>query len=1036
MDKALFDRIVQALSPDMSDERTRKPRIEAALYGAPVLAKIDWTGPQDVFTYHLVQTLDRFGDLQSGTPALAVLLSAWKAHVGIDRQAAFDEVIRQLTPPASPPPPAAPGTLHTFISYSRKDTPFVEQLEAALHARGITTWRDAHSIPGGDDWYQNIVTGLANAYAVLCIVTPNADESRWVRREQLRADEDGIPSIAIHPAKYRNPFHLQEVQPILMDDANFAAGLEQVIAALDRCKTKTRSAPPVTVSSAFTRPDDDAAVAEYLKWVLSDAKADLRDALYVDLAASPERAPQMRAKSVLSDDLVRDDEFVFSSIGLEHLAHEDFAKSGEEVPDARQAIRDLRRAVLLGDPGAGKTTTLLKIAVDLARAAQGDKAARLPVFVPLREFDGSTSFEAFVRGKTHNLQAAFDRLRDRFVLLCDALNEMPRKGKDDGRDLVAEVRDTLSGRADWVVSCRVRDYTDDLSGIDGIGKIRLKPLDPPRIQEFITRKFADLPVRGAALWSALGGSDLLLKAWEAFVRHGAPEGFWGKEWLPEKPYWWEDEGRAWQTMHADHRRLMLLCRSPFMANMVSALYRRSERLPENRAGLFRDFVANLLNAEKKRLTDIGLTWIGDEPIRAGMGQIAWAMGAQTEMPRADAEAILKDQGHDPAKLLSAAASAQIIDYGVNVRFTHQLLQQYFAAAVLGAMMDKGGDPAVNWKPDAWWESTGREETAILLAGDRNDPHGAARWIAPAQPHLALELLSQPDFALDLEKLDTDTRTALITGAHGKTSTANPVGRAAAYRVLGKFDADTRKGIGVIVRDGMTLPDIDWVIIPGGEYIYQKDQRITLPTFQISRYLITYKQFQAFIDAPDGWKNPQWWKGLSADDNHKAQPGDQVFKFWNHPCERVSWYDAVAFCRWLSAKLGYIVTLPTEQQYERTARWTDGRLYPWGNDYIIGNANINEAYGNAGTYYLQQTSAVGIYPQGASVEDVHDLSGNVWEWCLNEYKKPENTQDSSNNSRVVRGGSWDDYRGSARAVVRLGRYPDNRDDVQGFRLARS
>ncbi|MDZ4771318.1 MAG: TIR domain-containing protein, partial [Chloroflexota bacterium] len=298
-----------------------------------------------------------------------------------------------------------PAPKHAFISYSRKDTPFVERLEAELMRRGVTVWRDATSIPGGDDWYQNIITGLAEAYAIVCVVTAHADESKWVRREQLRGDEDNIPLIAVQPAPYRNPVHLQEVLPILMDDASFPAGLLALIAALGRCQAKPRR-PPLSVLTPGATPTaaapriNAAAVAEYLKWVLSDAKADLRDALYVDLAATPERQPEARVTSALAFGL-DEDEFVFSTVGLEHLPHDDFTKAGEDVADARLAIRLLRRAVLLGDPGAGKTTTLLKFAVDLARAAQTDMDARLPIFVPLREFNGAQPFADFVRSKAN-----------------------------------------------------------------------------------------------------------------------------------------------------------------------------------------------------------------------------------------------------------------------------------------------------------------------------------------------------------------------------------------------------------------------------------------------------------------------------------------------------------------------------------------------------------------------------------------------------------------------------------------------------------
>ena len=75
-------------------------------------------------------------------------------------------------------------------------------------------------------------------------------------------------------------------------------------------------------------------------------------------------------------------------------------------------------------------------------------------------------------------------------------------------------------------------------------------------------------------------------------------------------------------------------------------------------------------------------------------------------------------------------------------------------------------------------------------------------------------------------------------------------------------------------------------------------------------------------------------------------------------------------------------------------------------------------GDAGPHNLGQTSAVGIYPQGASPEGVLDLSGNVWEWCLNEYDNPERVGSEGSEPRVVRGGSWHSYRDYARAAYRF------------------
>ncbi|MCP4468085.1 MAG: SUMF1/EgtB/PvdO family nonheme iron enzyme, partial [Halieaceae bacterium] len=99
----------------------------------------------------------------------------------------------------------------------------------------------------------------------------------------------------------------------------------------------------------------------------------------------------------------------------------------------------------------------------------------------------------------------------------------------------------------------------------------------------------------------------------------------------------------------------------------------------------------------------------------------------------------------------------------------------------------------------------------------------------------------------------------------------------------------------------------------------------------------------------------------------------------------------------------------------------------------GYANVDETKEKAGQYYLEQTSAVGIYPQGASLEGVHELSGNVWEWCLNKDESPENIALDGDEPRVLRGGSWDDAPVNARASDRGGYLPDNRNLDFGFRV---
>ena len=239
---------------------------------------------------------------------------------------------------------------------------------------------------------------------------------------------------------------------------------------------------------------------------------------------------------------------------------------------------------------------------------------------------------------------------------------------------------------------------------------------------------------------------------------------------------------------------------------------------------------------------------------------------------------------------------------------------------------------------------------------------------------------------------------------------------------------------------------DWVEIPGGEFQHgHKDEsdnppkKLTLPTFHIARYPVTSAQYQTFLDDPEGFADARWFEGLAAKDEDRPL-GEQRFKFANHPRERVNWYGAIAFCRWLSWRLGggydlkkvddWAVRLPTEFEWEKAARGTDGRIYPYEGDF-------DPAKGNTYETRIGQTSAVGIFPNGASPYGVMDMSGNVLEWCLNNYEKPAqeafNENLRSDKRRVLRGGSFANYYDSARAVARVVNPPADWYLISGFRL---
>ena len=246
--------------------------------------------------------------------------------------------------------------------------------------------------------------------------------------------------------------------------------------------------------------------------------------------------------------------------------------------------------------------------------------------------------------------------------------------------------------------------------------------------------------------------------------------------------------------------------------------------------------------------------------------------------------------------------------------------------------------------------------------------------------------------------------------------------------MGFLGLDHRRGIGL---DAAGLPDIDWIEVPAGEFLYgEKKETRELPGFYIGRYPITNAQFQAFIDDGGYNEKARWWDGLQ---ERVEEPYDPGWTEPNRPRETVSWFEATACCRWLSDRLGYEVRLPTELEWEKAARGEDGRDYPWGDEYRAGYANVDEKATKAGPTYLQQTTAVGLYPHAASPYGAEDMAGNVWEWCLNRYDNPEQTESGGNEPRALRGGSWDDDPGYARASYRNWNSPDYRFNDLGFRV---
>jgi len=238
--------------------------------------------------------------------------------------------------------------------------------------------------------------------------------------------------------------------------------------------------------------------------------------------------------------------------------------------------------------------------------------------------------------------------------------------------------------------------------------------------------------------------------------------------------------------------------------------------------------------------------------------------------------------------------------------------------------------------------------------------------------------------------------------------------------------DPRPGVG-LRADG--LPDIVWHEVPGGEVEldaaasgllrrWRGRPRFAVEPFHIARHPVTVAQWRVFLAAADGYEA---LVGKRYDVPAAVQRGRA-----NQPAVSLSWWEAIAYCQWLSAALGHEVRLPTEWEWQQAATGGDPRReYPWG-DWHDGRANTIESE-------LGRMIAVGVYPPGASAQGALDLGGNAWQWCFNEFEKPGAVTTSGDARRVVGGGSWGYDRDFARCADRLDGDPGNRSNDLGLRL---
>lgn len=746
----------------------------------------------------------------------------------------------------------------------------------------------------------------------------------------------------------------------------------------------------------------------------------------------------------------------------------DQARSHEATPpqiftDLRDGLAHYNDLLLLGPPGGGKTTALWRLALDLAEAGMySERATQLPIFVRLGGVKDGQSLGDLLQmelagtsledssGRRFPLQAhrklapLVPDLLDsgRFVLLWDGLNEVPQKQFQTIAAALASFRrehpGPLSGpRTQSITTCRADDYTlltEQYGGKDPlmIQHAVIQGLDSQTIAQLIRARFG--ATSGQVLLDAL-----------------------------DQP---------------QHQALAGLARTPLLLTMLCEVYAATGTLPSNRGTLLKAFVAQRWEWERPRHPQ---RWIREDNQERAFASLAYAItasrgrGTSVQWEWAAHQLRTNFGSPNPERLRALGQRAdllEMLDDGRAVRFSHQLVQEYFAAVALRARLASAVHQRQRWLTRRYGQRklrqyaapgqrTGWEETLLLLAGLEGESGIAHELIRLFlnQPLQSARLLLVSGEGNDPALIE-EVRVSLVGALDDPRLSVRE--RVEAGTLLGQF-GDPRLGV-------CTL-EPEWCDVPAGRFLLgstnqdtnasdsEKPQHeITLPAFQISRYPVTNAQYALFMDDSGYGPTQPWWDTAgrawlaradtatpdwqsSQRRKHKDRP-----EYWddnrfgiarsNCPVVGVSWYEAAAYCRWLSQQLGYEVRLPSDAEWEKAARGTDGRIYPWGN--LWNSAKTNGAVSDIG-----ETSPVGCFPDGASPYGMLDMVGNVWEWTRSVFKPypynpvdgREETDEPARKYFTLRGGSWADVTILMRASYRYGNTPENQNINIGFRLTR-
>ncbi|MEW6668483.1 MAG: SUMF1/EgtB/PvdO family nonheme iron enzyme [Thermodesulfobacteriota bacterium] len=761
-----------------------------------------------------------------------------------------------------------------------------------------------------------------------------------------------------------------------------------------------------------------------------------------------------------------------------------------------------RRMVLLGDPGSGKTTFVNHLAFCLAGHGldsgkdwlgripgwpekEGDL---VPVPVVLKDFAASAGGKKakaqpkdlwdFIvdRLEAQNMGFAVDPVemaldRGEAIVLLDGLDEIQDKSNHGFvRDAILAFGNRYK-KIRMVATCRVLSYQEKSVQLEGIPSFELAPFNDEMIDAFI-------------------------RAWYAELRR-----------LDVMKSQEEAEGMTHKLQEAVRRPdIRRLATNPLLLTVMALVNTHKGRLPDARAMLYEDAVDILLwrwdqikaagERTQPRLTELMLSaGRAEMDLKRVLGRLAFEAHKEEGVKEGEALADIKEWQLQKALAelhpeKSLDWTAQLINTiklraGLLIErepgvytFPHRTFQEFLAGTHLSNEADFAMTSARLAEQGAFWRevillAVGR---LVYLAGDLSRPLVLVSELCPKgtkqtevdwrKVWLAGEVLVEigvqraKEGSLGRELLGwvPDSLVQLLQA--GALTTRE---RAAAGNTLARLgDPRFDPGVWFLPNDER----LGFVEIPKGPFIMgegEKPDKPELGKYFIGRYPVTVAQYQEFVNAGGYGFERYWEEAITADvwkdgrvkgrwaSEPRNQPENfgEPFNLENHPVVGITWYEAMAYCRWLTDKLketknlpgdladvlrtGWIVRLPTEAEWEKSARGTDGRSYPWGNE----EPDPDRAnYDKTG---IGATSAVGCFPKGASPYGALDMSGNVWEWCLTKWRedyrsnKEDNTLDGSNETRSLRGGAFYDGRRFVRCAYRYRFSPYDRNVGLGFRV---